>query len=50
MTSKVTHIAEGILNQLKSREKEMLDFLRELVSLESPSRDPKSQYQILKFI
>lgn len=50
MTSKVTHIADGILNQLKSREKEMLDLLEELVSLESPSRDPKSQYQILKFI
>ena len=50
MTSKVTHIADGILNQLKSREKEMLNFLEELVSLESPSRDPKSQYHILKFI
>jgi len=50
MTSKGTHIADGILNQLKSREKEMLDFLEELVSFESPSRDSKSQYQILKFI
>ena len=50
MTSKVTHMADVILNQLKSREKEMLGFLGKLVSLESPSRNPKSQYQILKFI
>ncbi|MEC7769690.1 MAG: M20 family metallopeptidase [Bacteroidota bacterium] len=50
MTSKVTHMADGILNHLKSSEKEMLDFLGKLVSLESPSRDLKSQYQILKFI
>ena len=50
MTSKVTHMADVILNQLKSREKEMVDFLGKLVSLESPSRNPKSQYQILMFI
>ncbi|MER3316722.1 MAG: M20 family metallopeptidase [Allomuricauda sp.] len=50
MTSKVTHMADVILNQLKSRQKEMLDFLGELVSMETPSRNPKSQYQILKFI
>lgn len=50
MSSKVAHIADCILSQLKSREKEMLGFLEQLVSLESPSRNPKSQYKIIKFI
>ena len=50
MSSKVAHIADDILNQLKSREKEMLDFLGRLVMFESPSRNPNSQVQILKFI
>jgi len=50
MSSKVAHIADDILNQLKSREKEMLDFLGRLVTFESPSRNPNSQVQILKFI
>ncbi|MDF0715410.1 M20 family metallopeptidase [Muricauda sp. 334s03] len=50
MSSKVAHIADCILSQLKSSEKEMLGFLEQLVSLESPSRNPKSQYKIIKFI
>lgn len=50
MISNTTNIANGILGQLKSQEQEMLSFLKELVALESPSRNPESQHRILKFL
>ena len=46
----MTNITKEIKAYLKDRESEMVEFCKQLVSLESPSRSKKSQKKILTFI
>ena len=46
----MTNITKEIKAYLKDRESEMIEFCKQLVSLESPSKSKKSQKKILSFI
>lgn len=46
----MSNITHEIKSYLKSRESEMVEFCKQLVSLESPSRSRKSQRKILTYI
>lgn len=50
MKTGTAHIAQEILDHLKALQNEMKSFLMELVRMETPSKQPKTQSPILNFI